>query len=197
MRQVIYSYKSARWGGLVLDAPLRERGAGSGEQSSIERRDPRSASGARFPLTRSVGWGWWNCDGDPRQLCIQDVGIHVGPRRPHDSAELAVDPHLREDCGISQSRKDPVELEATLEIQLTRDPVLEPQVQPIAAQRFHIYDVLQHDPDLTPRAGSASAAPARERDANSRRVPSDAIAPTPRPDPARDGATRPITPPSC
>lgn len=50
---------------------------------------------------------------------------------------------MREDGWISQQSKDPVEPQTLGEIQLALDPVLEAQVEPVAAQRLDLYDILQ------------------------------------------------------
>jgi len=80
---------------------------------------------------------------------------------------------LGEDGGIAQRCEDSFEPEATREIQLTRDPILEAQVEPVATQGLYLYDIPQHD--LTLAVESAPAARALEPNPNSLRVPPDAM----------------------
>jgi hypothetical protein len=60
-----------------------------------------------------------------------------------------VDSHLREGGGIAQGREDAFKAQAIREVQLTGNPVLEAQVEPVATQRSHFYDVLHHDLTMT------------------------------------------------
>jgi len=56
---------------------------------------------------------------------VEDIGIQVCPSGPGDRAKLGVDADLGEDGGIAQRSEDSFEPQATREIQLTRDPILE------------------------------------------------------------------------
>jgi len=96
---------------------------------------------------------------------VEDIGIQVCASGPHDRTELRVDFDLGEDGGIAQRCEDSFKPKATGEIQLTCNPILEAQVEPVVTQRLYLYDILQHD--LTLAAESPSAARAREPDPNS------------------------------
>src|SRR5438105_7107831 len=120
-------------------------------------------------LTRSTARRRWDRDRGPGELGVEDIGIQVCAIRPGDRAEFGMDSHLGEDGRIAQRSEDSFKRKPASEIQFTRDPIVEAQIEPVATQGFYLDDILQHD--LTLAIESAGADRTLAHDPNFPPVP--------------------------
>ena len=59
---------------------------------------------------------------------MQNIGIHIGARRPYQRTEFGMDLDAREGLGFPERSEHAFESKAPPEVHITRDPVLEAQV---------------------------------------------------------------------